>query len=223
MDNTKNIVITALVVAGLVLSVVVIKSFGSISNSVNAVATAIKEAVSSKFGGTTTYGGSLTVEDFETTANTVTGTTGALTVAGASSLTGTTSPTQLKFPIGGTIPTTATGTVRTVYTNTTGPKMCDSHSAFLLVQNNGSFAPSLVWSIGSSTSAAASGNIIASSTIATTTTTVLPADAVASLWRLAEGSRITAIFGDITNASASSTNLSNWSAEFGITCQELSI
>lgn len=150
--------------------------------------------------------------------------TTSLTVTGASTLTGTTSPAQLQFPVRGTISTTATGTVRTIYTNTTGPKMCDSHSAFLLVQDaSGSFAPSLVFSIGTSTSAIASTNLIASSTVATSTTTVLPADAVASTWRLPSNGVITAIFGDITNTTASSTYFSLWTAEFGIVCQELSI
>ena len=148
--------------------------------------------------------------------------TTSLTVTGASTLTGTTSPTQLKFPVGGSYTLSATGTVITLYTNTTGPKLCDSHSAFWLFQNNGSFAPSLIGSVGSSTSAIASTNIIASSTVATTSTTIIPADALASNWRLAQGDVITAIIGQ-QNDAASSTYLGRWSGEFGINCQELAI
>jgi len=71
--------------------------------------------------------------------------------------------------VGGTISTAATGTVVTVYTNSTGPKVCDASTGYLFVNNNGSFAPSLIWSLGTSTTAVASTNLIASSTVATTT------------------------------------------------------
>ena len=124
--------------------------------------------------------------------------------------------------IGNTISTVATGTVRTLYTNTTGPKLCDASTGYLLVQTNGSFAPSMVWSLGTSTaSALASKNLIASSTVATTTTTILSPNA--SLFRLAQGETLTAIFGD-HGADASTTYLGNWTnAEAGIWCQDLSI
>ena len=65
----------------------------------------------------------------------------SLTVDGASTLTGTTTITQSVdgLVVGGTFSTAATGTVRTFYTNSTGPKFCDSNTAFLYVKNNGSF------------------------------------------------------------------------------------
>lgn len=147
-----------------------------------------------------------------------------LVVSGLTSLTGTTTIAQSVdgLVVGGTISTAATGTVITLYTNSTGPKMCDASTGYLRVQNNGSFAPSLVWSLGTSTSAAlASTNLVASSTVATTTTTDIAP--TASLFRLAQGETLTVIFGDITNTEASSTYLGNWSAEAGIWCQDLSI
>lgn len=147
----------------------------------------------------------------------------SLTVDGATTLTGTTTITQSVdgLVVGGTISTAATGTVRTVYTNTTGPKMCDGGTGYLYVKNNGSFAPSLVWSLGTSTSAVASTNLVASTTIATTTTTVLAT--ANSKFLLAQSDVLTAIIGDITNTSASSTYFSNWSAEAGVWCQDISI
>ena len=145
-----------------------------------------------------------------------------LAVTGATTLTGTTTITQSVdgLVVGGTFSTAATGTVRTVYTNSTGPKFCDSHTAFLYVKNNG-FAPSLVFSLGTSTTAIASTNLVASSTVATTTTTVIVP--TASSFILAAGDVLTAIIGDITNTSASSTYYGNWSAEAGVWCQDISI
>lgn len=140
-------------------------------------------------------------------------------------ITGTTTLTQSVdgIVVGGTIPITATGTVITLYTNTTGPKYCDSDTSYLYVKNNGSFAPSLVFSVGTSTaSGEASKNLIASSTVATTTTSLIAAITNRN-FVLADGEKVTAIFGDITNTSASSTYFSNWSAEVGVWCQDISI
>lgn len=125
------------------------------------------------------------------------------------------------FVVGGTISTAATGTVRTIYENTTGPKLCDADTAFLYVKNNGSFSPITRWSVGTSTTAAASTNLIASSTVATSTTAVIAP--TPSVFRLAQGELITAIMDDNTNSNASSTYLGNISSEFGVWCQSLSI
>ena len=148
----------------------------------------------------------------------------AVTLNKTLSVTGTSTQTQSVdgLVVGGTIPTTATGTVRTVYTNSTGPKLCDSTTAYLYLKNNGSFAPSLIWSMGTSTSAAAAAtNLVASSTVATTTTTLInPAD---RLFLLDNGETITAIFGDYMKEGASSTYFSRWSAEAGVRCQDVSI
>jgi len=143
----------------------------------------------------------------------------SLTVNGASTLTGTTTITQSVdgLVVGGTFSTAATGTVRTLYTNSTGPKFCDSNTAFLYVKNNGSFSPSLVFSLGTSTTAVASTNLVAATT---TTTLIVP---TASSFILGEGDVLTAIIGDITNTSASSTYYGNWSAEAGVWCQDISI
>lgn len=147
----------------------------------------------------------------------------SLTVDGTSTLTGTTTVTQSVdgLVVGGTFSTAATGTVRTVYTNTTGPKMCDGGTGYLYAKNNGSFAPSLVFSLGTSTSAVASTNLVASTTIATTTTTVVAT--ANNKFLLAQSDVLTAIIGDITNTSASSTYYGNWSVEAGVWCQDVSI
>jgi len=148
---------------------------------------------------------------------------GTFTASAASTFTGTTTVAQSVdgLVVGGTISTAATGTVVTVYTNSTGPKFCDADTSFLYVKNNGSFAPSLVFSLGTSTSAVASTNLVASSTVATTTTTLLVPSGHQFI--LAQGDVLTAIFGDITNTTASSTYFSNWSAEAGVWCQDISI
>ena len=129
--------------------------------------------------------------------------------------------------VGGTISTAATGTVRTVYTNSTGPKMCDSSTGYLLVRSNGTFAPALVWSLGTSTSAAnASTNLVASSTVATSTSGTITEGLIATadrLFRLGAGETITAIFADTQSSVSSSTHFSSLSAEAGIWCQDLSI
>lgn len=173
-------------------------------------------------GGGTRFANGLSTDSTSPSAGEVR--TTSLTVTAASTFTGTTTIAQSVdgLIVGGTFSTAATGTARTVYTNSTGPKMCDASTAYLLVQNNGSFAPSLVFSVGTSTSAAvATTNIVASSTVATTTTTLI--SPTASLFRLAQGETLVAIMGDITNTEASSTYFSRWSAETGIWCQDLSI
>lgn len=157
---------------------------------------------------------------------TVTGTfnaDGTLTASGAFTAVGTTTLTQSVDGLvaGGTILVTATGTVRTIYENTTGPKFCDANVGFLYIKSNGSYAPSLIWSVGTSTSASASKNLIASSTIATTSTTLLPL--ATHKFVLAQGEFITAIFSDITNNEASTTHFSNLTAEAGVWCQDVSI
>ena len=123
--------------------------------------------------------------------------------------------------VGGTISMAATGTARTVYSNTTGPKYCDADTAYLYVKNNGSFAPSLVFSMGTSTSAVATTNLIASTTVATSTTSLL--QPIESKFILENGDELMVIFGDITNTMASSTYFGNWTAEAGVWCQDISI
>ena len=145
----------------------------------------------------------------------------SLTITAASTFTGTTTITQSVdgLVVGGTISTAATGTARTVYTNTTGPKFCDASTSFLYVKNNGSYAPSLVWSLGTSTGATPTTNLVASSTVGTTTTTLItPTN---SPFILGEGDKINAIFS--SSLDASSTYLGNWSAEAGVWCQDINI
>ena len=167
-------------------------------------------------GGGTRFVNGLSTDSTAPNAGQVRGTT--LTITATTTL----SDSVDGLVVGGTISTAATGTVRTVYTNSTGPKLCDSTTAYLYLKNNGSFAPSLIWSMGTSTSAAAAAtNLVASSTVATPTTTLI--NPVAHLFLLDNGETITAIFGDITNTLASSTYFSRWSAEAGVRCQDVSI
>ena len=143
--------------------------------------------------------------------------TTSLVVTATSTLT--TSPDG--FVVGGTISTAATNTPRTVYTNTTGPKFCDASTAFLYINNNGSFSPAVRWSLGTSTSAIYSNNLVASSTVATSTDTLIVP--LVSSFILAQGDVLTATEDDANNANASTTYFSNMTAEAGVWCQSLSI
>ena len=196
------------------------------------IAVLVSVAVMSLRGGKNNLGGTTNLDSLSldstlsvTGATTLTGAltqTGAATLSSTLSVTGTTTLTQSVdgLVVGGTFLTTATGTVRTIYTNSTGPKFCDAGTSFLYLDSKG-FSPSLVFSMGTSTSAIASTNLVSSTTVATTTDTVIvPA---ASKFILADGDVLTAIIGDITNANASSTNYGNWKAEAGVWCTDLSI
>lgn len=149
---------------------------------------------------------------------------GAATLSSTLAVTGTTTITESVdgHVVGGTISTAATGTIRTVYTNSTGPKRCLNSTAFLYVKNNGSFAPLTRWSLGTSTSAIASSNLFASSTVATSTSLLTYPSAVGS-FILAQNDVLTAIFDDKQNAEASTTYFGNLSAEAGVWCQDISI
>ena len=128
--------------------------------------------------------------------------------------------------IGGTISTAATGTLRTLFTNTTGPKVCDADIGHLVVRNNGSFSPLVRFSVGTSTSAVQATNLFASTSIATSTpgtTFFRSVAATASEFVLATGDVLTAMMDDGGDTQASSTNYSNLTAEFGVWCQDLSI
>lgn len=153
--------------------------------------------------------------------------TDTVTMTASMTSTGTTTVAQSVdgLVVGGTIPTTATGTVRTIYTNTTGPKLCDASTAYLLARRTADFVPTTRWSVGTSTATAiASTNLVASSTLATSTTAVakvVPASDV--MFLLDEGELITAIFDDAQLVTASSTYYSRISVEFGVWCQDVSI
>jgi len=145
-----------------------------------------------------------------------------LTVTGASTLTGTTTIARSVdgLVVGGSISTAATGTAITVYTNT-NRKVCDASTGFVLARNNGSFSPSMRLSMGTSTASVTTTNLVASSTLATSTTkTIIPND---SLFIFESGDKLMAILDDNGNTTASSTYFSNWSAEAGMWCQDISI
>lgn len=142
----------------------------------------------------------------------------ALTVTGASTLTGTTTIT--KSPDGFTAYmsfTVATGTAKAVYTNPSNDMVCDGRSAYF--QGIGTtFAPSLVVAFGTSTSATGySTNLLASTTLATTTNQFF-AETFVTPFRLKSGESIVGALSDITNSEASSTNYSNWSMQYGVQC-----
>lgn len=148
----------------------------------------------------------------------------SLTTSGSLTATGTTTLTQSVdgLMIGGTMSTAATGTARTLYTNTTGPKVCDSSTGFLYVKNNGSFAPSVKFSFATSTGSVPGTNLLASTTIATTTTAVVQA-IDNTLFVLPDGASIIGIMADYNTTGASSTYFGNLSAEFSVWCQDVSI
>lgn len=156
-----------------------------------------------------------------------------LVVDKTSTLTGTTTVTQSVdgMVIGGNVSTAATGTAITVYTNTTGPKVCDAGTGYFLEKNTGLFVPGHEWSLGTSTaSAVATTNLIASSTAFATTT---PGTAVTYLqlpvgskFLLQQAETLVAMFDTkISNLVASSTHISasRFSAEVGIWCQDISL
>lgn len=141
--------------------------------------------------------------------------------------TGTSTPTELLFPIGGTITTSATGTALTLDANTTGPKLCFMGTSALSLRNRGTFSPSQVFSIGTSTSGIPTSNIIASTTVATSTPGTSTFNTVSAIadteFIYSDGDELMAIVGDITNNNASSTHMGNTTADFRILCSELEI
>lgn len=145
---------------------------------------------------------------------------GAVTMSSTLTNTGTTTVTTSNdgFVVGGTMSTAATGTVRTLYTNTTGPKICDADTAALYVKNNGSFAPSVRFSVGTSTSAVQSTNLVASTTVATTTSAVV--EPITSEFVLGQGNVITGMMDDNNLSTGSSTYYGNISAEFHLWCNQ---
>lgn len=118
------------------------------------------------------------------------------------------------------VSTVATGTAKAVYTNTGSPMMCDADSGAVYFKSNG-FSPSLVVSMGTSTSATGyATNLLASTTVATTTTAVVPLT-YAVPFVLGNNQSLVVALSDITNANASSTYYSNWAIEMGIQCRTL--
>lgn len=109
----------------------------------------------------------------------------------------------------------ATGTAKSVYTNTFGPMLCQTGS--LVVRNNGSFSPSLQFAVGTSTSATGySTNLLASTTVATSTpgtTFNFTANFLTSSYILGSGESVTVSVSDITNTVASSTHYGNLTVE----------
>lgn len=112
---------------------------------------------------------------------------------------------------------TATGTAKAVYTNTYGPAVCTGADGIVWADATG-FAPSLVFSLGTSTSATGySTNLLASTTVATSTDTLIRLTNHAFI--LGAGESIVGAISDITNALASTTHMSNWSVQFSVKCR----
>lgn len=119
--------------------------------------------------------------------------------------------------------TVATGTAKGVITNSTGVDwMCKAGSVYT---NGTTFAPSLVISVGTSTSATGDPTaigLLASTTIASTTDTVINVNA----WNSGQGSNFILPSGqsilleiyDGTTGVASSTYFSNWDIDMDFPC-----
>lgn len=116
--------------------------------------------------------------------------------------------------------TMATGTAKAVYTNSGAPLACDADSGHIYVTET-TYAPSLSFSIGTSTSITAySANLLGSTTVGTTTPAQVLQLTYAFPFILGNGQSIIASISDnVTNAS--STFFGNVSAAFGIHCWTL--
>mgnify|MGYP001558152134 CR=1 FL=1 len=149
---------------------------------------------------------------------------GDLTVDGASTQTGTSTVTQSVdgIVVGGTLTISTTTGRQTLYTNTTGPKLCDTDIGGLVVNRIGvNQAPAIIFSIATSTSSALPGtNLIASTTIATSTDTIVRV--TDRNFILANNDTLMGLIAD-TNANSSSTNFGSWNAEYSVWCTDLSI
>ena len=178
----------------------------------------------SNLGGGTRFINGLSTDSTSPSAGQVR--TTSLTVTAASTLTGTTSPAQVLLPVGSAISTAATGTPITLYSNTTGPKVCRGSTGVLSARNRGNFSPSIQVSIGTSSASVTTTNLVASTTIATSTPGTSFFRTISFSDRpfiLEQGDEIMAITGDITNTEASSTNYTNLTLDARILCSELEI
>ena len=150
----------------------------------------------------------------------------SLTVGTTASITGTTTIGTLPatFSLNGTYKM-STGTPTTLFTNSKFDSMyCSSASGQVyattttagIASNN--FAPSIVVSLGTSTSATGySTTLLASTTIATTTPTVLTT--VSSRFLLRNGESLVGTLSDFNTTGASSTYYGNWAIKAnGIFC-----
>jgi hypothetical protein len=114
--------------------------------------------------------------------------------------------------------TVATGSAKAVFTNTFGDMLCDADSGSVFVNSSG-FAPSLVFSLGTSTSATvASLNLIASTTVATSSTNGVIPFTYNTPFRLKNGESIVGSLADYSAPIASSTNFANWAFQFQVHC-----
>lgn len=148
----------------------------------------------------------------------------ALVVDGLSTLTGTSTVTQSVdgLVVGGTL-TISTTSRQTLYTNSTGPKFCTQSVSALHVATMQAFAPSLIFAIGTSTSAAnPEVNLIASTTVATTTDTLVDAASDDSNFILKTGETVVSLIADYMTTGASSTYYGNWNAEYFLWCTDIS-
>jgi hypothetical protein len=113
----------------------------------------------------------------------------------------------------------ATGTSKAVYTHAGSPAYCQE-GVLYATTTNGTYnlAPSLIFSLGTTSSATGySTNILASTTMATSTGRIVP---LYSGFVLRPGDVITGAISDAVS-NASSTYLGNWQVEFGYHCWEL--
>lgn len=145
--------------------------------------------------------------------------TGATTIAGSLTVSATSTLAASQDGIMASASfTIATGTAKAVYTNSFGPMLCRGSDALLYVHDDaGTFAPSLVFAFGTTTSATGySANILASTTVATTTSKFITPGS--NLFILGSGESIVGAISDGTTGVASSTYFSRWSAQFDVPC-----
>lgn len=145
--------------------------------------------------------------------------TTSLTVTAASTLTGTSTLTK---SVDGFVAfddfSVATGTAKAVYTNSFSDQMCDAESGFIDAVASGAQAPSLVLSLGTTTSATGySAGLLSSTTLATSTSPVLPLTYTVP-FKLKNGESIVGALSDANGIISSSTNYSNWDIDFGVHC-----
>ena|SRR3990167_5961925 len=118
----------------------------------------------------------------------------------------------------------STTTAQVLHKNTYGRAFCDGDNSTLYARSNSSFAPSLVFSVGTSTASRPTRNLVASTTIATSSpgviATYIEKATTTNLFIYNPGDQIIGMIGDPSNApDASSTYYGNLSAEFQIQCR----
>lgn len=203
MNNKFIIGIGIIVAINLILSIVGLVGVNQLSQT--------------KLGGTTNYDAMDVSDGYMVDGTTIIDGSGGLAITATSSI---------RYSYDGFIAwgdmTIATTSTAGYYTNNASPMMCDGDSLSIYWKTPSTFMPSLVVSVGTTTSgySAAAYNLVASTTMATSTAAankVIDSSYTAPFY-FGSGWTIVANLADITNATASSTYYSTLDAEFGLHC-----